>query len=175
MNADLTTILLLYEEKNELWSTVAQGANGKPLELRIPANEGIAGESAQEKRPINISYDFYHDRRSVNAKKLDKQNGYRTYSMLVMPLLQEKTGDLIAVIQLLNKLKIGAEQYQLLEDKIDISGFSEEDEKVFCEFAPSISLILESSKSFYAASQRQRAAEALIKAVASLSKSSLDL
>ncbi|MDE5085680.1 MAG: GAF domain-containing protein, partial [Trichodesmium sp. St16_bin2-tuft] len=175
LSADRTTIWLLDEEKNELWSTVAQGANGKPLELRIPANGGIAGESAQEKRPINISYDFYHDRRSVNAKKLDKQNGYRTYSMLVMPLLQEKTGDLIAVIQLLNKLKIGAEQYQLLEDKIDISGFSEEDEKVFREFTPSISLILESSKSFYAASQRQRAAEALMKAVDSLSKSSLDL
>ncbi len=111
----------------------------------------------------------------MSAKKLDKQNGYRTYSMLVMPLLQEKTGDLIAVIQLLNKLKIGAEQYQLLEDKIDISGFSREDEKVFWEFAPSISLILESSKSFYAATQRQRAAEALMKAVDSLSKSSLDL
>ena len=175
LSADRTTIWLLDEEKNELWSTVAQGANGKPLELRIPANGGIAGESAQEKKVINIPYDFYDDLRSVSAKKLDKQHGYRTYSMLVMPLLQEKTGDLIAVIQLLNKLKIGAEQYQLLEDKIDISGFSAEDEKVFREFAPSISLILESSKSFYAATQRQRAAEALMKAVDSLSKSSLDL
>jgi GAF domain. len=50
LSADRTTIWLLDEEKNELWSTVAQGANGKPLELRIPANGGIAGESAQEKK-----------------------------------------------------------------------------------------------------------------------------
>ncbi|MGD1704165.1 GAF domain-containing protein [Dapis sp. BLCC M229] len=175
LNADRTTIWLLDEEKNELWSTVAQGANGKPLELRIPANVGIAGESAQGKKVINIPYDFYKDSRSTFTQKFDKQNGYRTYSMVVMPLLQEETGDLIAVVQLLNKFKLDAEQYELLEDKIDKNGFTEEDERVFREFAPSISLILESSKSFYAATQRQRAAEALMKAVDSLSKSSLDL
>ncbi len=175
LNADRTTIWLLDEEKDELWSTVAQGANGKPLELRIPANVGIAGESAQGKKVINIPYDFYDDPRSASAKKFDKQNGSRTYSMVVMPLLQEETGDLIAVVQLLNKFKQDAEQYELLEDKIDVNGFTEEDERVFREFAPSISLILESSKSFYAATQRQRAAEALMKAVDSLSKSSLDL
>ncbi|MGK7920164.1 MAG: adenylate/guanylate cyclase domain-containing protein [Trichodesmium sp.] len=175
LNADRTTIWLLDEEKDELWSTVAQGANGKPLELRIPANVGIAGESAQGKKVINIPYDFYDDPRSASAKKFDKQNGYRTYSMIVMPLLQEETGDLIAVVQLLNKLKPDHEQYDILGDQIDINGFTSEDEKVFHEFAPSISLILESSKSFYAATQRQRAAEALMKAVDSLSKSSLDL
>ncbi len=175
LNADRTTIWLLDEEKDELWSTVAQGANGKPLELRIPANVGIAGESAQGKKVINIPYDFYDDPRSTFTQQFDKQNGYRTYSMVVMPLLQEETGDLIAVVQLLNKFKLDAEKYELLEDKIDVNGFTEEDERVFREFAPSISLILESSKSFYAATQRQRAAEALMKAVDSLSKSSLDL
>ncbi|NES04188.1 MAG: GAF domain-containing protein [Okeania sp. SIO2F4] len=175
LNADRTTIWLLDEEKDELWSTIAQGANGKPLELRIPANVGIAGESAQGKKIINIPYDFYDDPRSTFTKKFDKQNGYRTYSMVVMPLLQEETGDLIAVVQLLNKFKLDAEKYELLEEKIDVDGFTEEDERLFREFAPSISLILESSKSFYAATQRQRAAEALMKAVDSLSKSSLDL
>jgi hypothetical protein len=68
-------------------------------------------------------------------------------------LLQEETGDLIAVVQLLNKLKLDQEQYGPLADKIDINGFTDEDERVFREFAPSISLILESSKSFYAATQ----------------------
>ncbi|NEP81304.1 MAG: GAF domain-containing protein, partial [Okeania sp. SIO3B3] len=175
LNADRTTIWLLDEEKNELWSTVAKGADGKLLELRISANVGIAGESAQEKKVINIPYDFYDDPRSASAQKFDKQNGYRTYTMVVMPLLQEETGDLIAVVQLLNKFKPDHEKYEQLGDKIDVNGFTEEDERVFREFAPSISLILESSKSFYAATQRQRAAEALMKAVDSLSKSSLDL
>ncbi|WP_293059938.1 adenylate/guanylate cyclase domain-containing protein [Okeania sp. SIO2B3] len=175
LNADRTTIWLLDEEKNELWSTVAKGADGKLLELRISANVGIAGESAQEKKVINIPYDFYDDPRSASAQKFDKQNGYRTYTMVVMPLLKEDTGDLIAVVQLLNKFKPDHEKYEQLGEKIDVNGFTQEDERVFREFAPSISLILESSKSFYAATQRQRAAEALMKAVDSLSKSSLDL
>ncbi|MGB3514738.1 MAG: adenylate/guanylate cyclase domain-containing protein [Microcoleaceae cyanobacterium] len=175
LNADRTTIWLLDEEKNELWSTVAQGADEKPLELRIPADKGIAGEAAKDKKIINIPFDFYNDPRSDAAKKVDKQYGYRTYTMVVMPLLKEETGDLIAVVQLLNKLKPDDEKYGELAEKIDRKGFTDEDEKVFREFAPSISLILESSKSFYAATQRQRAAEALMKAVDSLSKSSLDL
>ena len=79
------------------------------------------------------------------------------------------------IVQLLNKFKQDAEKYELLEDKIDVNGFTEEDERVFREFTPSMSLILESSKSFLKATQRQRAAEALMKAVDSLSKSSLDL
>ncbi|MDJ0553806.1 MAG: GAF domain-containing protein [Microcoleaceae cyanobacterium MO_207.B10] len=176
LNADRTTIWLLDEERNELWSTVAQGADEKPLELRIPADKGIAGEAAKGKKVINIPFDFYNDPRSEAAKKLDKQYGYRTYTMVVMPLIKEETGDLIAVVQLLNKLKPDDEKCSAeLSEKIDQKGFTDEDEKVFKEFAPSISLILESSKSFYAATQRQRAAEALMKAVDSLSKSSLDL
>ena len=175
LNADRTTIWLLDEERNELWSTVAQGADEKPLELRIPADKGIAGEAAKGKKVINIPFDFYNDPRSEAAKQLDKKYGYRTYTMVVMPLIKKETGDLIAVVQLLNKLKPENEKYGQLAEKIDQKGFTDEDEKVFREFAPSISLILESSRSFYAATQRQRAAEALMKAVDSLSKSSLDL
>lgn len=175
LSADRTTIFLLDEEKNELWSIVAKGEGGEPLELRIPADKGIAGEVATFKKVVNIPYDFYDDPRSAAAKEFDKKNGYRTYTMLALPLLNEKTGDLVAVVQLINKLKNPHDPEAPLEQKIDRHGYTAEDEQIFAEFAPSIRLILESSKSFYVATQKQRAASALMSAVSSLSKSSLDL
>ncbi|MGB7894025.1 MAG: GAF domain-containing protein, partial [Microcoleus sp.] len=175
LNADRTTIFLLDDEKNELWARVAKDENGNNLELRFPAHVGIAGEVATQKKVVNIPYDFYNDPRSANAKKVEETTKYRTYTMLAMPLINEETGELVAVVQLINKLKPNHEHYGTLESQIDRVGFTQEDEQVFREFAPSIRLILESSKSFYAASQRQRAATALMNAVTALSKSSLDL
>ena len=174
LGADRSTIFILDEEKNQLWSIVAEGEEGKALELRIPADKGIAGEVATSKKVVNIPYDFYDDPRSAFAQKKDAETGYRTYSMLVLPLLNE-AGDLVAVVQLLNKLKFPNDPNAALGDRIDLTGFTEEDQKVFEEFAPSIRLILESSRAFYMATQKQRAAEALINATESLSKCGLDL
>ncbi|MEG4034512.1 GAF domain-containing protein [Microcoleus sp. S36b_A4] len=175
LNADRTTIFLLDDEKNELWAIVAKDENGKNLEIRVPAHVGIAGEVATFQKVVNIPYDFYNDERSANAKKFDEKTGYRTYTMLAMPLINEDTKELVAVVQLINKLRPNHEKYPTLDEQIDRHGFTKEDEQVFKEFAPSIRLILESSKSFYAATQRQRAATALMNAVNALSQSSLDL
>jgi len=174
LNADRTTIFLIDEEKNELYTTVAQGEGAGMLEIRIPADRGIAGEVATFKKVVNIPYDFYDDPRSATAKQQDQRNHYRTYTMLALPLLNENE-DLVAVVQLINKLKPDYDPTAPLEEKIALDGFSVEDEQVFREFAPSICLILESTRSFYIATQRQRAANALIAATQSLSQSSLDL
>ncbi|MEG4342847.1 GAF domain-containing protein [Microcoleus sp. A003_D6] len=175
LNANRSTIFLLDDEKNELWARIAKDENGKNLEIRVPAHVGIAGEVATFQKVVNIPYDFYNDERSANAKKTDEITGYRTYTMLAMPLINEETKELVAVVQLINKLKPNHENYATLDEQIDRAGFTKEDEQVFTEFALSIRLILESSKSFYAATQRQRAATALINAITALSKSSLDL
>lgn len=179
LGADRTTIFLLDEDKNELWSIVAKGDTGESLEIRIPADQGIAGEVATFKKAVNIPFDFFDDARSAQAKKTYKQTGYRTYTMLCMPLLKKQDenspGELVAVVQLMNKLKKVHDPQLPLSERIDIKGFTEEDEKVFQEFAPSVLMILESSRSFRKASQRQRAAAALMSATQSLSKSSLDL
>jgi PAS domain S-box-containing protein len=126
------------------------------------------------KKVVNIPFDFYDDPRSSAAKQFDKKNGYRTYTMLTLPLLSEE-GGLVAVVQLLNKLKKVKDPTAPLSERIDTRGFTHEDEEVFADFAPSIRLILESSRSFYKATQKQRAASALMAAIESLSKSSLDL
>jgi adenylate cyclase len=174
LNADRSTIYLLDEEKQELWSIVAKDERGNNLELRFPATVGIAGEVAITRRAVNIPYDFYDDPRSEAARKFDEKNQYRTYTMLVMPLLNDE-GKLVAVVQLINKLKPSADRQAGFEAKIDLVGFTAADEQLFEEFAPSIRLIIESSRSFYKATQQQRAASALMKATKSLSQSSLDL
>lgn len=174
LNADRTTIFLVDEEKDELWSIVAKDDNGNHLELRFPLSVGIAGEAATKRQVVNIPYDFYDDPRSQAAQEFDRKNHYRTYTMLAMPLLNE-AGSLVAVVQLINKLKLNPDLKTVLEDKIDLAGFTANDEQVFCDFAPSIRLILESSRSFYKATQQQRAASALMKATKALSQSGLDL
>ncbi|WP_445631096.1 GAF domain-containing protein [Nostoc sp. DSM 114167] len=174
LGADRTTIFLLDEEKQELWSILAEGEGGRSLEIRIPANKGIGGEVATFKQVINIPFDFYNDPRSHFAQEQEKRTGYRTYTMLALPLLNEH-GQLVAVVQLLNKLKSKNNYDASLAERIDTRGFSRADEQLFQEFAPSICLILESSRSFYVATQKQRAVAALMKAIKSLSQSSLDL
>ncbi len=174
LNADRTTIFLLDEDRDELWSIVAKDESGKNLELRFPKTAGIAGEVATQKAVVNIPYDFYQDDRSRVAQEFDKKNQYRTYTMLALPLLDDQE-NLVAVVQLINKLKPVHDPFAALEHKIDPRGFTTEDEQVFRDFAPSIRLILESSRSFYKAMQQQRAASALMKATKALSQSSLDL
>jgi adenylate cyclase len=174
LGADRTTIFLLDEEKQELWSILAEGEGEGSLELRIPADKGIAGEVATFKKVINIPFDFYQDPRSAFAQQQDKRNGYRTYTMLALPLLNEQ-GELVAVVQLLNKLKSTYDPDAPILERISTEGFTQGDQQLFQEFAPSIRLILESSRSFYIATQKQRALAALMKAIKSLSQSSLDL
>ncbi|HEY9602338.1 MAG TPA: GAF domain-containing protein, partial [Allocoleopsis sp.] len=174
LSADRTSIFLLDEEQNELWSIVAKDDGNGSLEIRMPLDRGIAGEVATTKKVINIPFDFYNDCRSGAAKESDKRTGYRTYSMLTLPLLNEQ-GDLVAVVQLLNKLKPDYCYGKPLSERIDKWGFTQDDETLFEEFSPLIRLILESSRSFYVAMQKQRAAEALLEATRSLASSSLNL
>ena len=174
LNADRTSIFLLDEEKNEFWSIVAETDGDGFLEIRIPANQGIVGEVATSKQLINIPFDFYDDPRSKMAQEQDIKNGYRTYTMLALPLLNDQ-GDLVAVVQLLNKLKPGNNRTAALSERIDSQGFTKADEEKFAESAPMIQMILESFRSYHKTARGQRVAAALMTATRSVSQSSLEL
>ena len=172
LSADRTTIFLLDADKNQLWTNVPS-EDGKNIEIRIPTEPtSIAGEVATYGTIVNIPFDFFDDPRSTQAKKQYERTGYRTYTMLAMPLLNDND-QLVAVVQLINKLRI-VDHSIPLEDRVDNIGFTVEDEALFAQFAPSMRLILESSQAFYYAAQKQRAADALMKAAMSLGQS-LDL
>ncbi|MEO0488203.1 MAG: adenylate/guanylate cyclase domain-containing protein [Cyanobacteria bacterium P01_A01_bin.123] len=154
--AERTTIFMVDEEKQELWSKIAQGDSEKKLEIRVPMNAGIAGYVATSGEYLNIP-DAYADTRFDSTT--DKKTGYHTRNILCMPVFSTKS-NVVAVVQLLNK-----------------SGgmsFDNQDERSFREFASSIGIILESCNSFYIAARNQKGVSALLKAISSLEQS-LDL
>lgn len=171
-SSDRTSIFLLDKVRQQLWLMV-DGSNNTKVEIRIPFDPStIAGEVATLQKTINIPFDFFDDSRSGFAKKLYQQTGYRTYSMLALPLLGEK-GELVAVVELINKVKNNDKNEQL-ENRINKVGFTHADVELFSKFSVLIGQIIESSNSFYQAAQKQRIADALIKAVLSVGQS-LDL
>lgn len=157
LQAERTTIFMVDQEKQELWSKIAQGDGERSLELRVPMHKGISGYVATHVKTLNIP-DAYNDDRF--DRSYDQKTGYRTRSILCMPVLSTKTDNIVAVVQLLNKL--------------NESPFNEEDERHFKEFAESLGVILESCNSFYIAARNQKGVAALLKAISSLEQS-LDL
>ncbi|RQH23321.1 GAF domain-containing protein [Okeania hirsuta] len=99
MQADRSTLFLLSKETNELWTKVATADEKKMVEIRIPANRGIAGYVASTGETLNIP-DAYIDPRFDPST--DQKTGYQTRSILCMPVYNAK-GELIGVTQLINK------------------------------------------------------------------------
>jgi len=97
LDADRGTLFLYDAASNELFSRVAGGIAGE--EIRFPADAGIAGECFSSGRVINIA-DAYSDAR-FNAD-FDRHTGYRTHSMLCMPIVA-KGERKIGVMQILNR------------------------------------------------------------------------
>src|SRR5438270_12664836 len=93
---------------SDLVSKVKTGLNSfKDLKLPI-AEHSIAGYVALAKKTVNIK-DVYDDGelRGLNAnlrflQEVDKRTGYRTKQMLVAPIVEPGTSELIGVIQIIN-------------------------------------------------------------------------
>jgi adenylate cyclase len=101
MQADRSTLWLLDEANNELWSQV-QSADGDTLiNLRLPADKGIVGHVASTAETLNI-LDAYRDARFDASA--DVKTGYRTRNILCMPVFNS-SGKLMGVSQLINKLQ----------------------------------------------------------------------
>lgn len=156
LKADRTTIFLVDEEKEQLWSKVAQGEDGKQIEIRIPLGGGIAGYVALTGEGLNIPDAYSH---AMFNPDVDQQTGYKTHNILCMPIFNSKQ-QVVAIAQLLNKTSGEA--------------FDASDEEQFREFAVSMGIILESCNSLYIAARNQRGALALLKATSCLAQS-LDL
>ncbi len=156
LQAEHTTIFLVDQDKNQLWSKVPQDNTEKPLEIRTPIAVGIPGHVASTGEYLNISQASTHP---LFSPELEKQIGYKIRNILCMPVVSSKN-QIVAVVQLANKAG-------------DIP-FNYDDEVCFRDFASSIGIILESCQSFYVAARNQRGATALLRATQTLGQS-LDL
>ena len=97
LNADRCTVFLLDEEKHQLWSKVALGLEMQ--EIRFDYGLGLAGHVATTGETVNIK-DAYRDKRF--NKEIDMQTGYKTKTILCMPI-RNLSHQIVGVFQVLNK------------------------------------------------------------------------
>lgn len=101
--SDRCTVWLLDKETNELYSKVAHGVPP----LRLPAGAGLVGHCIAAGKPIFID-DAYHNDEfkhvlESGAIAMDRQTGYRTKALMVIPFYNTD-GDIMGAYQAINKL-----------------------------------------------------------------------
>lgn len=105
---DRLTLYAISKDRNYIYSKVKTGINSNK-DLVLPLNpESIAGHVATFKHSVRISN--VYDEKELRAhepelkfrREVDQLTSYRTRQMLVAPLVNTGTGELLGVIQLLN-------------------------------------------------------------------------
>lgn len=120
--------VFLYDKKNkELWSKVALGMDSQ--EIRFPANKGLAGHVVKTGETINIKNAYIDERFN---KEIDLQTGYKTTTILCMPI-RNLNQEIIGAFQVLNKLD---------------GYFTEEDEDLLIAIGSSAGIALENAQLF---------------------------
>lgn len=127
IEADRCSVFLFDKAKDELWSKVALGMDSQ--EIRFPANKGLAGHVVKTGEAINIK-DAYQDDRF--NKEIDLQTGYKTKTILCMPIKNLKQ-EIIGAFQVLNK---------------NDGEFTEEDEDLLVAIGSSAGIALENAQLF---------------------------
>lgn len=145
LEAERTTIFLLDADRAELWARPNGSHPQAAREIRIPLNTGLTGRSAATGQVVNVAN---AEQVAGFERAFDGVGDRPTSTLLSMPV-RSSSGDVVAVVQLLNKTTAPA--------------FDSKDEERFREFAAAIGIILESCQSFYQAARNQRGVAALLK------------
>ena len=107
LNCDRATMWLLTENRKQLFSMLQPmpiRKDSTPIRAEVPiSNNSLSGSCTLNEEVINLK-DAYDDSRF--DKRFDKQTGYRTRSMLVVPIVSETTQDVLGCLQCLNKQNI---------------------------------------------------------------------
>ena len=107
-NAERLTIYVISDDRKAIVSKVKTGLKSFK-DIRLPLNDqSVAGYSGAHRALLNIR-DVY-DAAELKAispslrflQEVDKRTGYRTQQMLVAPIIDERSSDLLGVIQLIN-------------------------------------------------------------------------
>ena len=126
LHADRGTIFIVDHRAGRLRSRVAHSEGAAGVSLEVPMWTGIAGRVASTGETLNIPDPYSHPDFSPHV---DRQTGYRTHSVLCMPIY-DRSRKVFAVAQLLNKN--GTEP------------FTGADEFAFREYAEPLGVILQS-------------------------------
>ncbi|MFG6095033.1 GAF domain-containing protein [Leptothoe sp. ISB3NOV94-8A] len=124
--ADRGTFWLLDSQRKRLRAKVPS-ESGKWQEIRIKVGEGFAGKVAKTKKTLNIPFDLYNHPDSAKSRETDASTGYRTCSLLCMPVFsRDDSTKLIGVTQLLNK-----RTQQSIRGQYNASNFSDKNPPSF--------------------------------------------
>jgi sigma-B regulation protein RsbU (phosphoserine phosphatase) len=118
------TVFLVDRERNEIWSLVGLGLEQQVI--RLPLDRGIAGWVACQGSAVRLD-NAYDDPRF--EPDIDRRLGFRTRQLLCLPIRNE-AGDIIGVLQLLNKAE----------------SFNEEDEAFLDALSAHVALALEKAQ-----------------------------
>jgi type II secretory ATPase GspE/PulE/Tfp pilus assembly ATPase PilB-like protein len=107
-NADRLTIYSVGEDKASIVSKIKTGLTSFK-DLRLPiADQSIAGHVALAKKTVNIR-DVYDEGelKAINPslrflQEVDKRTGYRTKQMLVAPIVDAQSSEMLGVVQIIN-------------------------------------------------------------------------
>jgi len=101
LSAERATVFEYDAGADQLFTQVAHGIGDREGQgiIRIPSSRGIAGAAATSRQIINIP-DAYTDERF--NREVDLRTGYRTRSILAIPLV-DHDGGLVGVAQVLNR------------------------------------------------------------------------
>ncbi len=124
LHAERASLMLIDQDRGRLVVRVSQDLPERG-EISFPLGTGIAGAVADTGETIRIT-DAYADSRF--NPEIDRQTGFRTRSVLCVPL-RDAAGEVFAVTQLLNRK--------------DGQPFTADDEEKFRQFAESLGVILD--------------------------------
>lgn len=127
LDAERSTLFVYDAERRQLWSRFGVGLQA--FEIRIDAGAGIAGAVFSSGLGENVS-DPYADLRFNPA--IDLRTGFRTRSILCMPIVNKK-GERLGVTEVLNKRD---------------GGFTVKDEQRLRAFTAQIAVALENAQLF---------------------------
>jgi sigma-B regulation protein RsbU (phosphoserine phosphatase) len=134
-DAERGTLFMVDEKTEEIWSLIAHGLEKR--EIRLPLGRGIVGYVAKSGEILNIP-DAYLDSRF--NRDVDAQTGFRTRSILCLPI-RNKKGKVIAALQLLNKRS---------------GGFTSEDVDFLLTLSDHMALALENAQLHRALLEKER-------------------
>ncbi len=97
LHVERGTLYFVDDQKKEIWTKIAGELSG---EIRLPIGKGLAGTVAETGEAL-ILHDVYEDPRF--DRSLDQKTGYRTRSMLCVPI-KNRGQRVVGVLQLLNKM-----------------------------------------------------------------------
>ncbi|MDG2478194.1 MAG: SpoIIE family protein phosphatase [Phycisphaerales bacterium] len=104
LDAERATVFEYRPKTDELVAVAGHGPDGTLMEtlsdIRVPLGQGIAGTAGANRTIINIP-DAYADDRFYRG--IDEKTGYRTRSILTIPLVASDADELVGVAQVLNR------------------------------------------------------------------------